>query len=327
MFPDADSNAQEELASGRLGLYSLARCTALLGTCREHLRFVAGHAGSYYRPFEKYKKRRPFQKKVDPLRKKPRVIDNPGHELKSLQTRINDRLLKPLAFPHYLCGGVSGKAVLDNVLLHLGAPVLVTVDIKSFFRSITNQQVYRVWREILDCSPRIAALLTRLTTFERHLPQGAPTSSLLANLVLFSVDRSIREECARRGVTYSTWVDDLAFSGEGAREVIATVVAALRRAGFSLSHKKLKVMGRGTRKVLNGVLANQFPNVLPDRIARLRSGIHKLETGQVAAHEAGRYVRQLRGGIAYVASIAPRKAARLTKELAIATAANITGRA
>ena len=205
--------------------------------------------------------------------------------------------------------------MLDNVFLHLDAPVLVTVDIKSFFRKITNRQVYRVWRGILNCSPKIAALLTQLTTFERHLPQGSPTSSLLANLVLFSIDRPIREECARRGVTYSTWVDDLAFSGEEARAVILAVVASLRHAGFSISHKKLHVMGPGTRKVLNGVLMGRFPNVLPERMARLRSGIHKLRTNQVAAHETDKYVRRLQGSILYVGSIAPRKAAKLKKEL------------
>jgi hypothetical protein len=313
MLPDTD--VQEQPPDAKLNLYSMATCETLLGADRDHLRLVADNAGSYYRPFPKRDRVRPFQKNPARTKKAPRQIDNPCGELKILQKRINVKLLKPLVFPHYLCGGVPGKSLLDNVLLHLGAPVLVTVDIKSFFRRITNLQVYEVWKSTLNCSPKIAALLTQLTTFERHLPQGAPTSSLLANLVMHSIDESIRRECARRGVTYSTWVDDLAFSGREAPEVVPVAVASLRAAGFSVSHRKLKIMGPGARKVLNGILMGRFPGVLPDRIARLRSGIHKLRTNQVAANDIERYVQQLEGGITYVASIAPRKGAKLRREL------------
>lgn len=315
MLPEINVNVTEALPNSKLMLYSMARCEALLQTSRHHLQFLGSHAGSHYHPFPKRDRTRPFQKKTKAAKKKPRIIDNPDELLKSMQTKINKTLLKPLAFPYYLCGGVPGKTVLDNVLLHLGAPTLVTVDIKSFFRKITNRQVYRVWREVLDCSPRIAALLTQLTTFERHLPQGAPTSSLLANLVIFSIDPPIRKECARLGIQYSTWVDDLAFSGKDPREVISVIVASLRHAGFSVSHKKLKVMGSGSRKVLNGVLVSRFPGVLPDRTARLRSGIHKLRTNQVATHEIDKYIRQLQGGITYIASISPSKATKLRNEL------------
>lgn len=304
-----------------LGLYSVGKLEALLGTDRNRLRFIAQHAGSYYRPFPMKERARPFQRKFKPPRKRPRVIDNPGPTLKALQKRINQRILKPLAFPAYLCGGVPGKTVLDNVLLHFRARVIVAIDIKNFFPSIGNCLVYRVWRDVLDCSPKIAGLLTKLTTFERHLPQGAPTSTLLANLVLFSVDAPIRDVCRLRGVTYSTWVDDLAFSGSEPQAVIRVAVEALRAAGFSVSHKKLKVMGPGERRVLNGVLVVRFPSVLPERLSRLRSGIHKLRTGEVAPEDVGSYVRGLRGGIAHVASVAPQKAAKLSRDLELALGA------
>jgi RNA-directed DNA polymerase len=325
MRPDTD--VQEQPPDAKLNLFSMITCETLLGANREHLRFVADNAGSYYRPFPKKDRVRPFQKKSTRTRKPLRPIDNPCGELKILQRRINEKLLKRVVLPQYLCGGVRGKSVLDNVLLHMGAPVLVTVDIKSFFRRITNRQVYAVWNSTLNCSPKIAALLTQLTTFERHLPQGAPTSSLLANLVMYSIDRPIREECARHGVQYSTWVDDLAFSGKEAREVIPIVVGSLRSAGFSVSHRKLKIMGPGTRKVLNGILMGRFPGVLPDRIARLRSGIHKLRTNQVAANEMDRYLQQLEGGILYVASAAPRSGAKLSQELSSVLSLRASGAA
>jgi hypothetical protein len=313
MQPNADE--QKQPPGGDPYVLSMLRCESLLGDSRNHLEFVADDAGSYYKPFPKETQKRPFQKKENHKPKPPRPIDNPCGELKRIQRQINEKILKPIVYPRYLCGGVPGKSVLDNVVLHLGASVLVTLDVKSFFRRITNLQVYQVWKVTLRCPPKVAALLTKLTTFERHLPQGAPTSTLLANLALYSIDRPIRDECERRRVQYSTWVDDLAFSGNDARSIIPTVITSLRRAGLSVSHKKLKIMGAGTRKVLNGILMSRFPSVLPERIARLRSGIHKLRTNQVAADDMSKYVQRLEGGIAYVASITPRKGAKLRAEL------------
>jgi RNA-directed DNA polymerase len=311
MDQNHDANPPEEPLS--LDLYSVAKLEALLEVGRNQLRAVADRAGSFYRPFPKREKTRPFLKKIKVSKKPPRMIDNPEGALKDLQSKINAALLRPLPFPRHLCGGVPGKTILDNVVMHLGAPVLVTLDVRSFFPSITNVQVYNVWRNVLDCSPKIAGILTRLTTFKRHLPQGAPTSTPLANLVLSSSDQDIRKACAAHGVTYSTWVDDLAFSGKNAREVINTAVECLRAAGFSVSHRKLKIMGAGTRKTLTGMLFERFPGVLPERLAQLRSGIHKLSTGEVAPGEMEGYLRRLRGGIAYVTSIDRRKGARLAR--------------
>jgi RNA-directed DNA polymerase len=314
MHPRHESTPNAAQLETQLNLVSLAKLEILLGTSRIRLLRIAARAGSYYRPFPKKEKTRPFQKKFSVTKKSPRVIDNPEGELKILQKKIYKVFLRPLVFPHYLCGGVPGKTVLDNVFMHLNAPCLVTLDIKRFFRRITTFQVFKVWHEVLNCSPRISKLLTQLTTFQRHLPQGAPTSTLLANLVLFSVDRKIRDECAAQGVAYSTWVDDLAFSGANPRTIINVAIECLHVGGFSVSHKKLKLKGPGTRRLLNGVLLNKFSGVLPDRLNQLRSGIHKLTTGEISERQLEKYNRQLQGSIAHVASIDPRKGAKLKGE-------------
>jgi hypothetical protein len=138
MLPEIHANAREELLDGKLHLYSMGMLESLTNTRREHIRLLASHAGSCYRPFPKPQQLKPFQKKFKPV--KIRIIDNPDDILKALQTTINEKLLKRVVFPNYLCGGVPGKSILDNVLMHFDAPVLVTVDIKSFFRRITNRQ-------------------------------------------------------------------------------------------------------------------------------------------------------------------------------------------
>jgi len=257
---------------------------------------------------------RPFQKKFKAAKR--RIIDNPTGLLKVIQKRVQRNLLRPLLLPEHYFGGVKGRTLLDNVVIHLGARVLVTMDIKSFFPSITNKQIYNVWSRTLNCSPRIAGILTKLTTFERHLPQGAPTSTTLANLVLYSLDAPIRSECNRQNVRYSTWVDDLAFSGDAAPEIVNAAVGALSSCGFAAPHRKQKIMGPGSRKVLTKVLMAKFPTVLPETLSQVRSGIHKVRVRQIPDDELETYLLSLEGRISQVENINPRKGKSLRDQLA-----------
>jgi RNA-directed DNA polymerase len=300
----------------KLNLCSLSRLERLLGLDRRYIRALAAVAGRYYSPFSKPGKPKPFERISKP--RKLRVIDNPSEELKAVQSLITERLLKQIELPDHVCGGVKGKSVLDNVAFHSGARVLIKVDIARFFPSITNVHVYRVWAGLLGCSPEISGLLTQLTTFERHLPQGAPSSTLLANLVLYSADGPIRAECERLGIRYSSWIDDLAFSSDDPRPIVPLVVATLRNSGFRISRKKLEIIGPRERKILNGVVLGRRVSVPSERLARVRSGIHKLREGKVPAAEVDRYVEGLRGSVAQISTIDRAMAPRLRKDLEFA---------
>jgi RNA-directed DNA polymerase len=304
--------SQDEALKKQLNISSLRNLEFSLGISRATLESVASQAEAYYSPFPKEDRPRPFQRKYPPL--KERIIDNPTEPLRTIQKRIQQRLLRCIDLPSYLCGGVKERSLMDNVTIHLGAPLIVTIDIKAFFPSVHNDMVYGVWTEALGCSAEIGALLTRLTTREHHLPLGASTSTMLANLVLSSVDGPIRRGCEDAAVQYSTWVDDLAFSGGEARKIIPIVVQTLKSVGFSVSRKKVKIMGPGTRKVLNGVLVGRLPNVLPERIKQLRSGIHKLREGEVPQYLREAYVKQLRSSIVQVGSINSLRSGRLLAE-------------
>jgi hypothetical protein len=305
-----------EVAKTRLNIRSLRSLEFSLGISRATLQSVALNAEMYYSPFPKSQKLRPFQKKLKPA--KLRIIDNPTEPLRTIQKRIQHRLLTTIDLPFYLCGGVKGRTLLDNVAVHLGAPVIVTVDIKDFFPSIHSRTVYEIWTEVLGCSAKIGSLLTRLTTRTHYLPQGSSTSTTLANLVISFIDSPIREVCEKNGVRYSTWVDDLAFSGTNARTVLPTVTRTLKTAGFNVSRAKIRVMGEGTRKILNGILLGTSPTVTPERIKQMRSGIHKLVTGEVPRLARTGYVNQLVASIRQIATISPEKAGRLQTDLDLA---------
>ena len=273
------ANKSMSHGSARLDLYSTKHLEFLLGRSRAELEDLARSSIHHYKPF-------PLKpRSVGSLRKSRRPerwIDNPVDPLKAIQSRIQERLLGPLVLPEHLLGGVRGKSITHNALLHLGARCLITIDIKNFFPSITPTQVRNVFRKILNCSPTVSYLLTELTTCRGRLPQGSPTSPLLANLVLSSFDHEIRSVCIENEIRYSSWVDDLAFSGNSASHVIGLVVATLMKAGFRVAHRKIKRMGPGDRKLLNNLVLGKFVTVQRQYKGRIRAGIHNLKCGKVA---------------------------------------------
>jgi RNA-directed DNA polymerase len=301
----------------KLNILSERRLADLLSVPTERLVEISLATSSHYKPFSLSKPVRPF-----PTPKPPgslRNIDNPQGDTRWVQNRIYQRLLKPICFPAHIMGAVRNRSVYDNAHLHLGAKLLVTIDIKACFPSITNKKVFRVWRDLLGCSPPVAQLLTRLTTFKRYLPQGAPTSPSLANLFIWLIDEPIRLVCADASVTYSTWIDDLAFSGDKARDLIPVAAAALKSEGFKISRKKVRIMGPSAVKILAGTrLGGTEVRAPNDKISRARSGIHKLGTGLVSPSQQERYINSLVGQLRYIEQLYPADVARPASLLASA---------
>ncbi len=268
----------------------------------------------YYSPFMALRPPRPFQR-FSP--QSPRPIDNPLQEIKWIQDRIYRRLLKPICFPDHVLGAIPKRGVMDNAKRHLTARLLVTADVRQCFPSITNLQVYRVWSDFLGCSPPVAALLTQLTTYNRHLPQGAPTSPLLANLFIWMIDEPVRRLCDQLLVVYSTWIDDLAFSGERARHMIEPTVALLASNGLRVKREKIKIMGPTSAKLLTGTrLGSQRVRAPKEKISRVRSGIQKLRFGLVPAESAEHYILGLVGQIRFINQLCPKDAIACARGLA-----------
>lgn len=304
---------QEPFTIKRLNIAHEKSLALHLGCNVDELQQLAESAKNFYKPFEALPKLRPFAKKPP---KKPRPIDNPTGKLKKIQERINKTLLEPILLPEHVFGGVKHRSIIGNAQRHQGASVLVTLDIRQCFPSVTNAHIYNVWANVLGCSPTVASLLTKLTTFKRHLPQGAPTSPALANIFIWSVDSPIREKCVALGVEYSTWIDDLAFSGDNARAIMQIAVEALRANGLRISHKKTVIMGSGQTKMLTGTRLGRRSLRAPKQICdRARAGIHNLERGLVAEHEKDTYCRKLRALILHIHRICPKDSVGLENRL------------
>ena len=299
------------LPLGQAPLKSLRDLEYRLGIKRDALRSLAENWREHYRPFEQTKQPKPHTRK--PKAAKPRNIDNPSRDLKRVQAAILVKLLEPVTLPHFLFGAVRKRSVRMHAEEHVGAKTVVKMDIKSYYPNVTNDHIFHVWRNVLLCSPRLARLLTQLTTYERHLPQGAPTSPALANLLLASIYGPILEACAEEKIVVTAWVDDLIFSGERARDVMELVRKTLADHGFSLSPKKRQVLGTRSVKVITGVrVGEKRVRACRVTIADVRAGINNLRCGRFTSKGRIADLNRLRGQIAYINSLCPDDAAALS---------------
>jgi len=131
--------------------------------------------------------------------------------LKKVQTKIKSRVLAKFKFPQYIKGGIRGQDNIKNAKYHIGNKYKFATDIKDFFPSIFEKAVFHTFNE-LGYYPPISRILAKLVTFEGVLPQGAPTSNHIANLVFFPIDLKVFAYCASRKIKYTRYVDDLSFS-------------------------------------------------------------------------------------------------------------------
>lgn len=140
-----------------------------------------------------------------------REIVEPGTDLKAVQRRILKLFLEKRR-PHPSALGFRRKtSIAHHAWAHAGAAIIITGDIEDFFPSTTRQRV-KAWWHAQNYSTLEVRLLTSLTTYLGALPQGAPTSPALSNLVNSEMDSSLERRLRASGGTYTRYGDDLAFS-------------------------------------------------------------------------------------------------------------------
>jgi hypothetical protein len=130
------------------------------------------------------------------------------------------------------------------------------------------------------------------------------------------IDEPIRQACKRSGVVYSTWIDDLAFSGEQARDLIQIAADMLRFNGLRISRNKIHIMGPRATKIITGTRLGADGIRAPgEKLSRIRSGIFKLDLGLVSPDETERYIRGLVAQLRFVHQLCPKDAIHYARKL------------
>jgi hypothetical protein len=228
-----------------------------------------------------------------------RLIEAPKPRLKQLQRRLLDDIVAHIP-PHEAAHGFrAGRSVTSFVAPHVGRTIVLKMDLRDFFVSITSTRVMAIYRTA-GYPERVARLLTGLCTNtvprlvwdlagplqidpsrsptgwqarrlyrQPHLPQGAPTSPALANLTAHRLDARLAGLAAAAEASYTRYADDLVFSGGDslARSIgrFPTHVAAIAlEEGFAIQHRKTRIMRQGARQRAAGVVINQKMNISRD---------------------------------------------------------------
>lgn len=249
----------------------------LLGTSLVNLQNIAESASSSYRPV-------PQTKKDGSLR----MTYDAYPALKRIQLQIVKKILRSVRFPRYLHGGIRDTRFprdhVSNAALHTGATVLILDDIKDFYSSLDSQLVFAIWLRFFGFSPEVSELLTRLTTRKGVVPQGASTSSYLANLAFWDREPPLVEDLQSIGLTYSRFVDDVTFSARSklSNQTIASarakVYGMLASKGCRPKRSKSHVGRKGQRLEVTGLVTNAAtPAIDKAERKRIRSAVHNLE--------------------------------------------------
>jgi hypothetical protein len=276
----------------------------------------------------------------------PRVIEAPKLKLKEVQRWILREILDHVPVHEAARGFARGRSVTEHARTHAGQHAVLRLDLADFFASVSAGRVFGIFRTV-GYDPAVAHVLTGLTTntvpqpvwrviheaaasagvgprfrlgrqlAAPHLPQGAPTSPALANLAAFRLDRRLSGLAQAAGLRYSRYADDLTFSGgrlrRGWTDLEAVVAEIVRDEGFVLNVGKTSLRTAAARQQVCGIVVNATPNIPRPEYDRLKAILHNAAVhGPAAQGLAGREA-QLRGRIAWVTSLNPRRGEKLLR--------------
>lgn len=167
-----------------------------------------------------------------------RPIDIPDAGLKAIQSRIAD-LLSRITPPDWLFSPVKGRSYVDNAACHTGSRAFWLLDIADYFPSCTANNVAHFFRQKLECSEDVTAILVRLTTWQQCLPQGSPCSPILAYFSNLDMWCEIDQWVTDAGLRHSVYADDITISGQLIRkQVIWDIKQSVHRHGLKIKAAK-----------------------------------------------------------------------------------------
>ena len=250
------------------------------------------------------------------------------------QSWINLNILEKLTPSSYCYAFRPKTSILDNAEQHVKKKVIVKLDVRDFFPSITFNRV-RGYFEYLGYNPGVATVLALLTTDAprvritikgrsqivavgaRSLPQGACTSPALANLIASRLDARLAGfiETLDGQWSYTRYADDLTFSTTDEEppigQLIATVGRIAKDENFEIKAEKTRIMRSPRRQSVTGLIVGDEVRIPKATIKKMRALFHNIETRgkDVVSEELGKdAINVARGYWAYLYMVSPTQA-------------------
>lgn len=259
---------------------------------------------------------------------KSRLIQSPSNDLKQIQSRINDvlQLYYYVVKPQCVHGFVrnyevqqQSVGIYTNAKAHVNKAFVLNVDIKDFFPTIKASEIKeKVFMDLFEFNDNVSSLLTALTTYEGHLPVGAPSSPVLSNLYCLSLDNRLTMLANAYDYSYTRYADDLTFSSniKIAPAFISMLRQILNDFGFVINERKLRVKASHQQQTVTGLVVNSKVNVNRKYRKLVRAIKHDINKNGVEAamkrntrtvqfdqQAKNKYLRQVNGKLNFIDSI------------------------
>jgi RNA-directed DNA polymerase len=225
---------------------SLPELATLLNTSEHDLLRLAKNAGKSYIRWEVPK---PSGGK--------RSLTTPKAELKSLQRELHKKIMSKLDFGPFSHYGQKRKSSITNARAHRGSKVIFTYDLKSFFPSVRPSRVCQALINEVACPDQVANLITKLVTVDHQLPQGAPTSTDIANIVTLRLQRRLYGLLRQWGLKagkFTIYADDITLSAslipDGFQAMFKKVI---KEEGYKVHPKKHGIYDKSKSQIITGV--------------------------------------------------------------------------
>lgn len=291
----------ENLHARRLPIiYDQQHLSLLVGVQYEYLLRAMNGPHRFYRDFY-------IQKKNGGRRH----ISEPLPILKEIQKWILENILSKLEPSPYAKAFVRGASIRENARFHLRQSIVLNIDIKDYFGSVRAGAVYKIFRN-LGYTRAVASALTNICTLDGVLPQGAPTSPCISNIVSRRLDMRLSGYCKRRKIRYTRYADDLTFSGSFRAGILISFVERIcSESGFSLNEKKTRAMPRHTSQEVTGIIVNQRIRAPKEYRRKLRQEMHFIKKFGLEGHmskagiEKANYLDHLYGKAKHILFLDP----------------------
>ena len=243
-----------------------------------------------------------------------RKLSVPDEVMKRIQRQISDVLLIHMPISRYAKAYRFGSTTMKNARLHVGKPVVLKLDILHFFDSIRYSDMKDKVFPAEIYAENIRILLAMLCYYKDFLPQGAPTSPAITNILMYKFDETVGTWCQERGIAYTRYCDDMTFSGDfDPAEAIWFDRQELRKMGFLLNEQKTRIQRSGQQQTVTGIVVNEKMSIPADYRRKLRQELYYCRKFGIQEHlqkmgleiSEDAYRMQLMGRVNYVLQLSP----------------------
>lgn len=270
-----------------------------------------------------------------------RKISAPKHRMKELQMWVLQNVLDNIPHCDTSHGFIREKSILTNAEPHIGKDIVINIDLKDFFPTISYKRVKGLFRNF-GYSEQTAIIFALICTQaetetvemdgvtyyvqkgERFLPQGSPASPAISNIIAYKLDKKVQGLAKKLGFTYTRYADDLSFSTTKENEQnINKLLYFLRQIvgseGFTMHPEKTHIMRKGGLQKVTGIVVNEKLNIDRNRLRQFRALLHNIEMNGWKDQKWGRannLIHAIEGYIHFIQMVNPDKGAKFKEQLA-----------